>query len=82
MSRVTFSGDENSVQLYGERFLAQKGGDAVVCDGCAMKDGFGCRLVGALLADNPKAPVGASLCDPMHRRDKQPVVWVRQSQHR
>lgn len=82
MSRVTFSGEENSVQLHGERFLAQRGGEAGVCDGCAMKDGFGCLLVGALLADNPRAPGGAALCDPMHRRDKQPVVWVRPSQLR
>ncbi|MFC6282567.1 MULTISPECIES: hypothetical protein [Polaromonas] len=81
MSRVTFSDDENSVQLHGERFLSQKGGNAGVCEGCAMKDGFGCRLVGALLADNPRAPSGAALCDSLHRRDKQPVVWVRPSQH-
>lgn len=29
MSRVTFSDDENSVQLHGERFLSQKGATPV-----------------------------------------------------
>jgi len=73
--RVEFSKDENTVTLDGTRYVAVPGDG--VCGDCAMKDGFGCRLVNAVIREPDARRTDSALCQPERRKDGQPITWRR-----
>jgi hypothetical protein len=62
---VKFSDDESQVTVGAETFRATAG-PLGRCDGCAMKNGFGCDLVRR--NDGPR-------CQPDKRKDGRSIVW-------
>lgn len=64
---IKFSDDEQTLTIGAERFAATDGKPGK-CDGCEMKNGFGCDACRP--ADSPR-------CQPHQRKDGRHIVWAK-----
>jgi len=58
----------DSVEIDGHKYVAKDGWPGK-CDGCALKDGFGCRLAAAY-------PDALSYCSGNRRADGRHMIFV------
>jgi len=58
----------DSVEIDGHKYVAKEGWPGQ-CTGCALKDGFGCRLAAAY-------PNSLSYCSGNHRADRRHMIFV------
>lgn len=75
---VEFSEDENKVTTGGHRYRAEEGTPGK-CDGCVMKERFGCRLTAEALRYSTM--VGSCRCQPIWRKDGRHIIWVLDVEH-